>query len=207
MTIEPAFHAWLRTPFASSFAGNRYRSRTTLTQENAMTRRNAAAVLTLTSLASAQPKQSSVRDRFIGVWKLVSCESKDNKTGKVQYPYGTKPVGRITYDKAGRMSAQVMDPERQAVGGSGARGLAVAAKEASCEQLRAMVAGYIAYFGKFEIDEAAHTVTHRIEASLIPSWVGTGLPRTYAFEGRDRLSLTVSTENDSTRLVWQRDVA
>jgi hypothetical protein len=170
-----------------------------------MTRRNAVTVLTLTPLASAQSKESSVRNKFVGVWKLVSCESKNKSTGEVRYPYGAKPVGRITYDKAGRMSAQVMDTGRQVVGGSPTRGLAAAARESSCEQMRAILGGYIAYFGTFEIDERSRAVIHHIEASLVPSWVGTGLPRTYEFEGRNRLTLTVASEHDSTRLVWQRD--
>jgi hypothetical protein len=51
---------------------------------------------------------STVRKKLLGVWKLVSCESKDKAAGRVGYPYGTNPLGRITYDAAGRMSAQQM---------------------------------------------------------------------------------------------------
>jgi hypothetical protein len=83
--------------------------------------------------------------------------------------------------------------------------LAAAARESSCEQIRAILAGYIAYFGTFEIDEASRTVVHHIEASLVPSWVGTGLRRAYEFGDRSQLILTATSERDSTRLVWQRD--
>ena len=50
-------------------------------------------------------------DRFIGVWKLLSCERRF-ADGKVDYPYGEKPVGRLTYDRAVRMSALLMRPGR-----------------------------------------------------------------------------------------------
>ena len=57
-----------------------------------MNRRRVIGLIGLSAAANAKP---SVRDRFIGVWKLVSCERKF-KDGKVEYPYGEKPVGRIT---------------------------------------------------------------------------------------------------------------
>jgi lipocalin-like protein len=133
-----------------------------------MTRRNVVAVLTLTPLVSAQSGESNIRNKFVGVWKLVSFETKDNASDEVRNPYGAKPVGRITYDEVGRMSAQVMNPTRQWVGGFETRGLTAAAQESSCEQVRAILAGYIAYFGRFEVDELSFTVTHHIEGSLVP---------------------------------------
>jgi hypothetical protein len=53
-----------------------------------MKRRHAVAVLSLFPLASAQSKKSAIRNRFVGVWKLVSCESKEKTTGEIRYPYG-----------------------------------------------------------------------------------------------------------------------
>ncbi|HEV2688580.1 MAG TPA: lipocalin-like domain-containing protein, partial [Bryobacteraceae bacterium] len=63
----------------------------------------------LATLIHAQSPSPKVRDRFIGVWKLVSCELK-SANGDLTYPYGEQPIGRITYDKAGRMSATLMRP-------------------------------------------------------------------------------------------------
>ena len=65
-------------------------------------------------LCSAQaPKQFSTRkmsDEFVGAWKLVSFERKTT-AGEVTYPMGVNPVGRLTYDAFGRMSAQIMRPD------------------------------------------------------------------------------------------------
>lgn len=171
-----------------------------------MTRRNAVAVLTLAPLASAQSGESKVRNQFVGVWKLRSCEATHKTTGEIRFPYGVKPVGRIIYDAAGRMSAQVMDPTRQLVGGPETTGLAAAARESSCEQVRAILAGYIAYFGRFEVDEPSCSVIHHVEASLVPTWVGADLRRTYEFAGSSQLILTASFPQESTRLVWERDL-
>jgi hypothetical protein len=157
-----------------------------------MNRRTAIAALSLASLASAQTKKSAIRDKFAGVWKLVSCESKDKITGEVRYPFGTNPVGRITYDTAGRMSAQAMHPGRRAVGGSPSRGSAAVIREATPDDMRDILSGFIAYFGTFDIDVSSPTVIHHVEACLIPSWVGTDLHRTYEFSGGNRLILTAA---------------
>ncbi len=169
-----------------------------------MNRRKAMAALSIAPLASAQ-RTPATRDRFNGVWKLVSCESTDKNSGQVRHPFGLKPVGRITYDAAGRMSAQLMDPGRRMVGGSPTRGSAGAIRDASPEDMRAMLTGFIAYFGTFDIDESARTVIHHVRACLIPSWVGMDLRRSYEFQKDGRLVLTASGDPAVTRLVWQRD--
>ena len=169
-----------------------------------MNRRKAVAMLSLAQVAAAQRK-SVVQNQFVGVWTLVSCESKDKATGEVRYPYGAKPVGRITYDAAGRMSAQLMDPGRRAVGGSPTRSSAVALREMSSEDIRYMLTGFFSYFGTFDVDESSRTVIHHVRACLIPTWVGTDLRRTYEFASGDQLILTADTPQSTNRLVWKRD--
>jgi hypothetical protein len=168
-------------------------------------RRKAVAVLSLSSLAAAQAKQSAIRNKFIGVWKLVSCESRDKTSGEVQYPYGVSPVGRITYEAAGRMSVQLMNPGRRRVGGPPSGGAVSAVRGILCEEMREMLSGYVAYFGMFEIDEPSRKVTHYVQACLIPSWVGTALPRSYEFVSDDLLVLTAFFDQAVNKLVWQRD--
>jgi hypothetical protein len=172
-----------------------------------MNRRKAVAVMSLASLADAQTKKSDIRNTFVGVWKLVSCESKDKTSGEVRFPYGANPVGRITYDAAGRMSATLMNPGRRAIGGSSTRGSAAAIREASPDDLREILGGFTAYFGTFDIDESSRTVIHHVQAHLIPSWVGADLRRTYEFSGDKQLTLTASYDQGVTRLIWQRDSA
>jgi hypothetical protein len=172
-----------------------------------MNRRKAIVGISLASFASAQTKQPAIREKFLGVWKLVGYESTDKATGEVRYPYSSNPVGRLTYDAAGRMSAQLMNPRRLTVGGSPTLGSAASIRAASADDMRAILSGFIAYFGTFDIDEPARTVIHHVEACLIPSWVGTDLRRTYEFAGGNQLTLTAPSERVVTRLVWQRDSA
>lgn len=162
-----------------------------------MNRRNVIGLMSLPAAAYARPV---VRDRFIGVWKLVSCERKFTD-GRVEYPYGEKPVGRITYDKAGRMSAQLMRPGRHS---SVPPGMSLIAGNASAEEIRESVSGFIAYFGKFELDETSNTVIHHVQACMVPSWVGTDLKRTYRFNA-NRLLLSASSALSSIDLVWEKE--
>jgi len=170
-----------------------------------MNRRKAISALSLASLAAAQPKP--VRNNFIGVWKLVSSESTDKSSGEVRYPYGSNPVGRLTYDATGRMSVQMMNPGRRVVGGSPTRGRATAVQTASPDDMRDILTGFSSYFGTFEIDESSRTVIHHVQAHLLPSWVGTDLRRNYEFTSINRLILTAPSDQGTTRLVWQRDAA
>jgi hypothetical protein len=150
--------------------------------------------------ATALQAAPAVRNHFLGVWRLVSCERK-SADGRLDYPYGEKPVGRLTYDKAGRMSAQLMRPGRRS---TMAPGVSFLAGAASYEELREAVSGFIAYFGTFDVDESTQTVIHHIQACLVPSWVGTDLKRTYRFNA-NRMLLTATTTTGVFELLWERE--
>jgi hypothetical protein len=146
---------------------------------------------------------AAARDQFIGVYRLVSFETRLDD-GRVEYPYGKRPAGRITYDKAGRMSAQLMNPDRPNPASLSDPQKRSAYQTASAEDLRSILNGFIAYYGTYDIDAATRTVTHHVQSCLYPSWVGTDLQREYEFSG-DRLTLTVRYADRSGVLVWQRD--
>lgn len=98
------------------------------------------------------------------------------------------------------MFALLMRPERRTAVPPG-----MELDKAPQDELRNIVTGFVSYFGTFDVDQAGHTVTHHIEASLVPSWVGTDLKRNFHFEG-SRLALTrVSPDGTSfDRLIWDR---
>src|SRR5712691_7411841 len=170
-----------------------------------MNRRDVISELSLAPLAHAKTNGASVRKKFIGVWKLSSGEAKDDVTGEVRYPWGTKPVGRLEYDDAGRVFAQLMNPGRRSVGGMANRGAAAAIATASADDMREMLTGFNAYFGTFDVDEPARTVIHHLQSALIPSWVGTDQRRRYEFPRGDQLIMFNTASQAAYRLVWQRE--
>lgn len=167
---------------------------------------SAAAAGGATVRLSAAPA-STVRDKLIGVWRLVSYEMKDKASGQVTLPYGDKPEGRITYDRSGRMSAQLMRPGRSPLKGkvpqAGAFAILATASEA---ELREMTGGFIAYYGAFDVVEAERTIVHHVKGCLLPNWVGTDLRRQYEFDASGRrLTLIAETPRATGRLLWERE--
>jgi hypothetical protein len=68
------------------------------------------------------------------------------------------------------------------------------------EEGREAYLGYVAYFGKYSVDETTRVVTHHVEASLMPSFVGTDQRRPATLEG-NRLTLS---DGKTFRVVWER---
>ena len=162
-----------------------------------MNRRRAMAVMGLA--VTNLPKTGGL----VGVWKLVSCE-REMTNGRIDRPLGEQPVGRLIYDAGGRVSVQLMRAGRRAEAAKAARTSWEAAEMATCDEIREMVAGYLAYFGTYEVDEATRTVSHTVLGSLIPAWVGTNRKRTYELEG-DALRMTLQRGETTERYVWRRE--
>ena len=162
-----------------------------------MDRRQVMALLAISAPALAEPRRQSP---LIGCWKLRSCV-RTLRDGQTQYHFGRNPVGRIEYDKAGRMFALLTRPGRRSSVSPG-----MELDNAPEDELRNAVTGFVAYFGTFDIDEATHTVIHHLQASLFPSWVGTDLERNFHFEGRSLVLTRLSPDGASSdRLVWDRE--
>jgi hypothetical protein len=170
-----------------------------------MKRRTVISALSLARLAVAGATAAAERKKFIGTWKLVSGVSKDEVTGEVRYPWGRKPVGRLSYEETGRMFAQLMNPGRRPVGGLSDRGAAAAIATASADDMREILTGFNAYFGTFDVDESSRTVIHHLQSALIPSWVGTDQRRKYEFPGPDELVILNTVSQATYRLVWHRE--
>ena len=104
--------------------------------------------------------------------------------------------GRIMYDAAGNMSAQLMRSNRQRL------------STPSTEPERAAAyASYTAYYGTFTVDPATGTITHHVDGSANPNWVKTDLVRWYAFSA-DGHQLMLSLKDAEGRvtgtLTWER---
>jgi len=128
----------------------------------------------------------STREQFIGAWRLVAFESRSTD-GSVRYPFGTAATGLIMWDGSGAFSAQI------APGGEGATG---------------EPGQYVAYFGTWEVDEAAGQLVHHVEGAFNAALLGTDQRRTFVFAG-DGLTLqpppTTADGNTVTSTVtWEK---
>jgi Lipocalin-like domain len=122
---------------------------------------------------------------------------------------GKKPSGMLVYSPDGRMTIQIMRDPRPVVTGpmwsSDGHNLL---PSASANEIRDAYSGYYAYFGTWDLDEHAHTVTHHVRASLRSVEVGSDYVRPYELSaGQLRLRYPVSAPDGERRtrvLVWRR---
>ena len=82
------------------------------------------------------------------------------------------------------------------------------------QEIKAAFEGYVAYYGTYEVDEEASSVTHHVQGSLFPNWVGNDQLRLFSLElgepgARERLCLTTppfvgKRAQMTLTLVWER---
>ena len=146
-------------------------------------------------------QDDEVVSRFVGAWRLLSCEARDS-SGGVQYPFGEQATGQLFYDGAGNMSAQLMRANR-------ARFAASDPALGSDTEVRDAFDGYVAYFGTYSIDDAKSAVTHLVTGASFPNWIGVDLVRYYLFDDGGRLQLStppiqVAGQSLEYVLLWER---
>jgi hypothetical protein len=151
--------------------------------------------LLTTSLVAAQAPSSNaaIAKRLAGAWEMVSFET--IAADGTRRP-GAYDRGQITYDASGRMSAQLMSSANKAD-----------AAPQTDEARAAAYRRYLGYYGPFVVDEAKGIVTHIVEGSSNPSWVGSRQVRYYELSEKDA-QLTLMVKNAEGRvtstLVWKR---
>ena len=142
----------------------------------------------------------SIRNSLIGTWRLVSYEAQDAQ-GKVSNPLGKNLLGLLCYTKDGFMSMQIMREDRP---GHSSSDLHISLME----EMPAAASRYVAYAGRFSVDEAAATVTHHVQLSSWPTWVGTDQTRTVALRaGRLYLKgglVKISGTLQAPQSVWEK---
>ena len=143
------------------------------------------AVATLGGLSRMQSaaKNTSDKERFIGAWHLVSL-GEQGADGKVNS--GTDVKGMLVYTRDGHMSVQLMQPES---------GAALSNDY--------FLNGYEASFGRYEVDEAKHTVTHHVQGSITHGLVGKDLPRAYQFSEDGKLIIKSTRPEEHWLVTWE----
>lgn len=141
--------------------------------------------LATSAVSTASSNEVSNRDKLVGAWRLVWLEEPD-ADGKVQKVDCT---GLLVYTHDGHMSVQVMYHNPQAGAGAG--------------PVQYAQGGYEASFGRYDVDERAHTFTFHVEGALVRSLMGQHLTRIYELSGT-RLVVKPASPNEHWRVAWER---
>ncbi len=94
-------------------------------------------------------------------------------------------TGTLIYTQDGHMSVQLMYPP-----------------SAAALSNDYVLNGYEASFGRYDIDQAAHTVTHHVQGSITHGFVGKDQTRVYKFSGR-QLIITSARPDEHWSVIWE----
>src|SRR3982074_2240504 len=123
-----------------------------------------------------------LRDQLVGACELTSFIERDIKTGVENHPFGKHPLGLILYTPDGYVSAQLQRPERPPFADGDLL-------RATPEEYTAAGRSYIAYSGRFFVDEAKKSLSHEMAVSFFPNWFGQQQSRLVEVNG-ERLQLS-----------------
>lgn len=126
--------------------------------------------------------ETSLREQLLGAWTLSSCVERDIETGLENHPFVERPLGLILYTPDGYMSAQLQRPERPPF----AEGDLL---HATPEEYAAAGSSYVAYSGRFFVDEGKKSLSHEMSVSFFPNWLGQRQVRLVELNG-DHLQLS-----------------
>lgn len=107
----------------------------------------------------------TLRQQLIGSWNLMSYVETDVDSGEEYAPLSQKPKGIILYTPDGYMSAQIQAPERKLFG------IPDMYRGTTREYFDAGRT-YLAYSGRFFVDETAGKLTHEMSVAFFPNWSG-----------------------------------
>lgn len=140
---------------------------------------------------------------LVGRWDIVSWEQVYDD-GRVQRPLGDRLTGFIDYSVDGRVTVMISKADRApfVTGGQW---------DADDAEQAAAYRSVLAYAGRYELDGAeldGATVTHFVEISLFPGWVGGKQVRRVA-ERDGEIALEARLEEGTpqartARLSWRR---
>ena len=133
---------------------------------------------------------------FIGTWKLIDY-SFLHEDGTVEKPWGDHVVGYLLYSAEGYMSGNLSPAGRRRK------------VEKTDNKKSRRKRDYIAYAGPYTVD--GDTVTHHVEVSIFPNWLGTAQLRYHKREG-DRLILRtppIRSGKDvvAVQLTWEKQTS
>jgi hypothetical protein len=143
----------------------------------------AATLLVLPNSATSQEQQKSAKELIAGNWTLMIADNVSRDDHNVP-GFGPLPKGTARFSADGRYSFEV-------------------ASNAGTQPV-------ISASGTYTLDDAAKTLTFKVDESSVANWKGTTQTGTVKFIASDHLGwtnsppLVPSTDFKGTELIWER---
>ena len=142
------------------------------------------------------PPANDIARLFVGSWSLVSWIL-TKPDGNTEYPFGEDAVGWIMYTEDRRMAAHLMRRRRALLKSERLR-------ESTPDERAAAYLDHFSYCGTYSVQADAQTVTHHVDVSSSPNWVGSDRARTFVLSGDSLTLLAPLADGSQNRLVWKR---
>ena len=133
--------------------------------------------------------------RILGAWDLVTYEVRQGPD--LHFPLGPRATGSLIYTPTGEVSVNLMAEGR-------ARTSVGSIWQIGDETAGKLVRSYMAYSGRYTVDEAVCVIHHEIRLCLDPAMIGSPQLRHACFIGED---LELRAEMQGVRqacLRWRR---
>ena len=146
---------------------------------------------------SAISQQKPLKDQLVGTWTLASWERVLPNGNKVQ-SYGTNPKGIVVFEANGRFFLMFARPDLPKIASNNPA-------TATAEEAKAVMAGSIAYFGTYTVDDANKVISLRMDASTFANQLATDQKRTITSITADELKYdTVALNGDKISVGLKR---
>ncbi len=130
-------------------------------------------------------------DAIIGTWRLRSWQAVTATDEEpINEPFGTDPVGFITFTPEGMMQGQMMASDRPRFASE--RTTAVQFGAGDPDEIVAAFNSYLGYSGRYQADPGAGRLVTVVECASIPDWIGSEQIRFFAVRG-DTLTIRTPT--------------
>ncbi len=138
----------------------------------------------------------SLARQIVGTWSLVSSVD-IHGDGSTTETWGSAPQGIYMFDANGRFTQIVMRSDLPKFSSR---------DSATPDEAKAIVAGSLAMFGTYTVDEAAGIVNVRFEACTFPAFTGTAGKRVVAMRTPDEMVFTNPGRAGGSKgqSVWRR---
>jgi hypothetical protein len=147
----------------------------------------------------ATAQQPSLKEQLLGTWMLVAWDQV-RPDGSTFQKYGTNPRGFHIFERNGRFFAMMARPDLPKIAASDPQ-------KASPEEASAILAGSIAYYGTYTVNEPERMVVLRMDASTFPNQLGRELPRRIVSVTANEMVYAnpdATTGGGQIRLSWKR---
>lgn len=167
-------------------------------------------LLAATSALGAEPKPAApdkasapapaLKDQLVGTWTLVS-NTMEYADGKKEDALGGDQKGIATFDAKGNFTWLIMGAARKPFKANNRM-------EGTLDEYKGAVQGTVAYWGTYTVDEAAKSVTFKIERSVFPNWDGTTRKSSITIAGDELKQVNEAIPSSKgtyvPKLVWKR---